>query len=332
VIATHPHGTVYLNGLSLVHQGYTGPRGLCARCVLCFVCASPIECVADVETNSPTSTCNAADRRLLEAMALSIDDTLASLEDALRQRSMWEATLLIFASDNGGAINQQGSNKPLRGGKKGPFEGGVRVPAAVAGGWLPAQLRGTSSSTLTHLADWCARRFRERVAQPNTFTDATLAALASGAFESTRLCTLRSTRVGCVPTNGLAARSTLARVYMMADPTLCDLAQTDAADYRSGGAVAPVDGRSMWAEWMAANATHANTSRTIVIDTSLALRSQEGGLFKLSTHNMDLCSTCVQRIASSLTPRTHTHIHIHTHTHTRARAHTHTRRGEHFFD
>ena len=67
---------------------------------------------------------------------------------------MWERSLLIMLSDNGGALNQQGSNKPLRGGKKGVFEGGVRVPALVAGGWLPPQLRGHVDQNLAHLADW----------------------------------------------------------------------------------------------------------------------------------------------------------------------------------
>ena len=50
---------------------------------------------------------------------MSIDDAVGALEDALKLRGMWDRTLLVFVSDNGGAINQQASNKPLRGGMTG---------------------------------------------------------------------------------------------------------------------------------------------------------------------------------------------------------------------
>ena len=117
---------------------------------------NPISPNPTLPVDSHLATCVPSRRRLLEAMALSIDDTLASLIDALRMRGMYDNTLLVVTSDNGGALNQQGSNKPLRGGKGGSFEGGVRVPAALAGGWLPPQLRGHSSARLMHLADWYA--------------------------------------------------------------------------------------------------------------------------------------------------------------------------------
>jgi arylsulfatase A-like enzyme len=62
--------------------------------------------------------------------------------------------VLCAAPVSGGALNQQGSNFPLRGGKGGFFEGGLRVPAALSGGWLPHLLRGQTSSDLMSLADW----------------------------------------------------------------------------------------------------------------------------------------------------------------------------------
>lgn len=184
-----------------------------------------------VETSSAISTCIGADRRLLEAMALGIDDTVASLEGALRGRGMWDETLVVFVSDNGGAINQQGSNKPLRGGKKGYFEGGVRVPGAVSGGYLPLQLRGTSSAALTHVADWWS--------------------------------------------------------------TLTHAAGIDSGDHRSAGqSVATVDGQSMWSTWLLA--ASQPPLRTIIVDGSVALRSDGAGrVFKLSTSDMDLCTTRV---------------------------------------
>ena len=50
----------------------------------------------------------------------------------------------------------QASNAPLRGGKNGMWEGGVRTVAAMGGGHLPAALRGRASNALMHTADWYA--------------------------------------------------------------------------------------------------------------------------------------------------------------------------------
>jgi len=115
---------------------------------------NPLSPIPHVPGEEPTATCSVHERRLLEAMALAIDDAVGVLVDAVRQRGMWDNTLLVFVSDNGGAINQQGSNLPLRGGKLGGFEGGVRVPGLLAGGWLPAGLHGRSYAGLVHMADW----------------------------------------------------------------------------------------------------------------------------------------------------------------------------------
>ena len=40
------------------------------------------------------------------------------------------------------------------GGKQTNFEGGVRVPAFVGGGFLPPAVRGTTLSGYIHAADW----------------------------------------------------------------------------------------------------------------------------------------------------------------------------------
>lgn len=42
----------------------------------------------------------------------------------------------------------------VRGSKWTQFDGGVRVPAFVSGGYLPPHARGTKSTHFTHLADW----------------------------------------------------------------------------------------------------------------------------------------------------------------------------------
>ena len=80
------------------------------------------------------------------AMVHSLDDAVGSLIDALDEEGIADETIVIFYSDNGGNIHcgleetaASGqkyitaitSNHPLRGGKGGIHEGGVRVPAVV---------------------------------------------------------------------------------------------------------------------------------------------------------------------------------------------------------
>ena len=46
---------------------------------------------------------------------------------------MWESTLLLWSSDNGGPQYWLGNNYPLRGGKGTDFEGGVSTAAFISG-------------------------------------------------------------------------------------------------------------------------------------------------------------------------------------------------------
>ena len=88
-----------------------------------------------------------------ESMAVAVDDTIGEALSVLHARRLYERTLLVFASDNGGVIGRVG-NEPLRGGKSSNLEGGVRVRAAVGGGYLPAALQGKSSRAVSHFVDW----------------------------------------------------------------------------------------------------------------------------------------------------------------------------------
>ena len=71
--------------------------------------------------------------------------------------SMWQNTLIVMSSDNGGPIYKGAgaNNHPLKGGKVSDWEGGVRVNAWVSGGFLPAGARGTKVEGYMHIADWC---------------------------------------------------------------------------------------------------------------------------------------------------------------------------------
>lgn len=83
----------------------------------------------------------------------------------MQKKGMWANTLMVVSSDNGGPqymsprgyqLFGSGNNLPLRGGKTSEFEGGVRVNSFVAGGLLPATMRGKVLDDIVHFADWCA--------------------------------------------------------------------------------------------------------------------------------------------------------------------------------
>lgn len=107
-------------------------------------------------------------RRLAHAMGALLDDEVRRVVLALRETAdvhapngtMWERTLLTFHSDNGGEILFAGvcggNNWPLTGGKFSNWEGGIRVPALLAGGALPAHATGTTSQSLVTAWDWYA--------------------------------------------------------------------------------------------------------------------------------------------------------------------------------
>ena len=48
--------------------------------------------------------------------------------DSLKAKDMYDSTVIVMASDNGGSPADGGNNWPLRGAKKTQFEGGVHVP------------------------------------------------------------------------------------------------------------------------------------------------------------------------------------------------------------
>ena len=96
-------------------------------------------------------------RAQYHAMVSLLDEVLGNITDALRARGLWQDTLMVLSSDNGGPaapIESGSSNWPLRGGKYSDFEGGIRVAAFASGGYLPAAARGTTTDGMIAIADW----------------------------------------------------------------------------------------------------------------------------------------------------------------------------------
>eukprot|EP00040_Diaphanoeca_grandis_P039759 m.260069 g.260069 ORF g.260069 m.260069 type:complete len:510 (+) comp39157_c0_seq1:85-1614(+) len=83
-----------------------------------------------------------------------VDEGVGNITAALMARGVWENTIVIYTHDNGAPLGGGGSNFPFRGGKNSNFEGGVRVPAIVSGGWLSSDRRNTTVSNLMHVSDW----------------------------------------------------------------------------------------------------------------------------------------------------------------------------------
>ena len=71
-------------------------------------------------------------------------------------------SVFVMSADNGGPSGSDAddaNNYPLRGGKYSDFEGGVRVSSVVAGGRVPASMRGAvlaGVDSYVHLVDWYA--------------------------------------------------------------------------------------------------------------------------------------------------------------------------------
>jgi len=114
------------------------------------------------ELEQPYETLKDPTRRAYHAMTTFVDTAVGKIVAKLKQKGMWENTLLVLSSDNGGPLYPGkniklfggGSNHPLRGGKTSDFEGGVRVVSFVSGGLIPQFKRGTKLNDYISLSDW----------------------------------------------------------------------------------------------------------------------------------------------------------------------------------
>ena len=110
---------------------------------------------APSEYVTPYNVTNSSkDRVYGQAQMTIMDEAMAQIVDYLKGNEMWDNTLMVFASDNGGKYNR-GDNFPLRGYKNSSFEGGIRTTAFVTGGYLDSSRRGkVLDDVVVSVADW----------------------------------------------------------------------------------------------------------------------------------------------------------------------------------
>jgi len=82
-----------------------------------------------------------------------VDDTIKAVVEALKSKGMYDESVIIMQSDNGGEFNA-GENYPLRGSKCSVYEAGVRTPAFFHSPLGTA--KGIKHDGLFHISDWHA--------------------------------------------------------------------------------------------------------------------------------------------------------------------------------
>ncbi|XP_033124055.1 arylsulfatase B-like isoform X2 [Anneissia japonica] len=114
------------------------------------------------------STFKDDDNRLTYAgMVSCLDEGVGNVTAALKAKGLYDNTVIIFSSDNGGSIQDGGNNWPLRGCKLSMFEGGMRAIGFVHSPLLSDNVKGTVSNELYHVSDWFPT-FVEGIAGWNT--------------------------------------------------------------------------------------------------------------------------------------------------------------------
>ena len=78
-------------------------------------------------------------RKTYAAMVSAVDDGVGNIVSKLKEKGIYENTIIYFLSDNGGRLRGDSDNGELRGKKGNLFEGGIRVPFVMQ--W-PAKVKG----------------------------------------------------------------------------------------------------------------------------------------------------------------------------------------------
>eukprot|EP00756_Hemistasia_phaeocysticola_P054128 Hpha_TRINITY_DN30070_c0_g1::TRINITY_DN30070_c0_g1_i1::g.21442::m.21442/K12375/ARSI_J; arylsulfatase I/J len=110
----------------------------------------PLEC-PDATLDKFVDVVPYKQRRMYAALTNHIDTLIGNAVSALHSAKLYDETLIVLSSDNGG--DSSANNWPLRGAKFSNWEGGIHVPAFVSGGAVPESRRGTQWTGIAALWD-----------------------------------------------------------------------------------------------------------------------------------------------------------------------------------
>jgi len=91
-------------------------------------------------------------RYFYSAMVSSLDHAVDRVVKSLKETGFYDNTIIVFTTDNGGAVKMGGNNMPLRGTKGTLYEGGTRGVGFVHSPLL--QNSGYTNFNLMHAVDW----------------------------------------------------------------------------------------------------------------------------------------------------------------------------------
>ena len=92
-------------------------------------------------------------RTIYAGMTACVDESVLNITIALEKYGLWNNTIVIFSTDNGGDTRFGGYNWPLRGEKGTLWEGGMKAIGLVHSP-LIGHRAGTVSNGLIHINDW----------------------------------------------------------------------------------------------------------------------------------------------------------------------------------
>eukprot|EP01060_Flectonema_neradi_P006604 TRINITY_DN1446_c5_g1_i1.p1 TRINITY_DN1446_c5_g1~~TRINITY_DN1446_c5_g1_i1.p1 ORF type:complete len:572 (+),score=118.17 TRINITY_DN1446_c5_g1_i1:72-1718(+) len=103
----------------------------------------------------PHDTIHGQTRLVKAGMISAMDEAIGNITKTLKTEGMFDNTVIIFSTDNGGPIDDD-NNYPLRGHKMTNWEGGVRGTAFIKGTEtnLAPLPKNTTSMELMHSTDW----------------------------------------------------------------------------------------------------------------------------------------------------------------------------------
>jgi len=236
---------------------------------------APMEVPSDYVDGTVDNGCaainGASKRQTLCGMLSQLDAAAARLVAHLKSDAMgnaWAKTVFVFLSDNGGIEEHGSSNMPFRGGKGTYYEGGLRVPAFIAGGFTESSLAAAGTAPfaatgLMHISDLHAT-ILGLASAPFTSGDSSAAAMA---VKGQALAADAAAPTGCTG-------------------TFCDPSPAAASSTALRAEVPVLDGVDQWAHLIGGAANAAFAPRTSLLHNANTDAFGAGGALRVGDYKL----------------------------------------------